>query len=55
MARKIEEILTNQDLRNTIIQGGLEHTRKHFDNRELVAKLGDIFMKQQKSSLNPAC
>jgi glycosyltransferase involved in cell wall biosynthesis len=49
MAANIKEILENQTLRKTIIQGGIKHTSNHFDNRELVAKLGDIFKAQQKS------
>lgn len=50
MAHHIQEILENQELRNTIIQGGIEHTRKHFDNRILVAKMGDIFREQLEIS-----
>ncbi len=46
MAAAIEEALTNPNLRETVIKGGIEHTRQHFDNRRLVAQLGDIFTKQ---------
>ena len=55
MAQHIEIILTNRDLREKIIQGGTEHTRKHFDNRELVAKMGELFRKQLDPNQNPAC
>ena len=43
MAEAIENILTNRKLRETIIQGGREHTSSNFNNRTLVAQLGDIF------------
>lgn len=43
MAATIETILKDTNLRKTIIQGGKEHTSKNFDNRTLVAQLGDIF------------
>ncbi len=46
MAANIEEILHNRDLREKIIQGGTQHTREHFNNRTLVAALGDIFQQQ---------
>jgi glycosyltransferase involved in cell wall biosynthesis len=46
MAAAIEEALTNTKLRETVIKGGTEHTRQHFNNRSLVAQLGDIFTKQ---------
>ena len=46
MAQAIETLLTDTDLRNTVIQGGRAHTSKHFDNRTLVAQLGDIFAPQ---------
>jgi glycosyltransferase involved in cell wall biosynthesis len=45
MAGDIETLLLNKELRTNIIQGGLEHTGKDFDNRSLVAKLGKIFEK----------
>ena len=43
MAKAIENILTDRKLRETIIQGGRKHTSNNFDNRTLVAQLGDIF------------
>ncbi len=43
MAKTIETILTDTELRKTIIQGGRKHTSQNFDNRTLVAQLGDIF------------
>jgi len=43
MAQAIENILTNTDLRKTIIQGGRDHTSHNFNNRTLVAQLGDLF------------
>ncbi len=46
MATNIQEILENRTVRDTIIQGGIEHTRNHFDNRTLVAEMGHIFQKQ---------
>ena len=46
MAKNIQETLENKVLRDTIIQGGIKHTREHFDNRVLVAEMGNIFMKQ---------
>ncbi len=46
MAAAIEETLSNSQLRKTLIKGGTEHTRDNFDNRTLVAELGDIFAKQ---------
>ncbi len=49
MAAAIEETLKNEVLRKTIIQGGIKHTSEHFDNRELVARLGDIFQNQLES------
>lgn len=52
MACQIREILENRGLRKTLIRGGIEHTRKHFDNRLLVAKMGDIFRKQMKAELH---
>jgi glycosyltransferase involved in cell wall biosynthesis len=55
MARKIETILTNGTLRKQIIQGGIKHTREHFNNRSLVAQLGDIFQKQLQSNHNRVC
>lgn len=48
MAGAIEDILTNSDLRNKIIEGGQQHTKTNFDNRKLVQKLGDIFSQQLK-------
>lgn len=50
MARNIEETLTNQPLRKKIIQGGRKHTRDHFDNRELIVKMGEIFSKQLEAN-----
>ncbi len=50
MATNIQEILENRTLRNTIIQGGIQHTREHFDNRQLVAEMGHIFQKQLKTN-----
>lgn len=46
MAAAIEETLTNSNLRETLIKGGTAHTEHNFDNRTLVAQLGDIFTKQ---------
>ncbi len=46
MAAAIEETLTNSKLRETLIKGGTEHSRHNFDNRTLVAQLGNIFTKQ---------
>ncbi len=43
MAEAIETILTDTELRKTIIQGGHKHTLQNFDNRTLVAQIGDIF------------
>lgn len=43
MAKAIKKILTDRKLRETIIQGGRKHTSNNFDNRTLVAQLGDIF------------
>jgi len=43
MARAIKNILTDRNLRETIIQGGHNHTSNNFNNRTLVAQLGDIF------------
>ncbi len=54
MAMNITEILTNRALRAQIIQGGINHTRKHFNNRTLVAALGTIFQKQLEKNRNPA-
>jgi len=54
MATQIREILENKNLRNRVIQGGMEHTRKHFDNRVLVAKMGDIFREQLKANQKTA-
>lgn len=50
MAGAIKESLENQILRKTIIQGGIKHTSKHFDNRKLVAKLGAIFKTQLEAN-----
>jgi glycosyltransferase involved in cell wall biosynthesis len=55
MAQQIETILTNRALRKKIIQGGLKHTSEHFNNRSLVATLGDIFRKQLQSNQSTAC
>lgn len=46
MASEILATLTDTDRRKTIIQGGREHTLAHFNNRSLVATLGDIFQEQ---------
>jgi len=46
MACNIKKVLLGKDLRKKIIRGGTEHTRKHFDNRLLVAELGKIFSNQ---------
>jgi len=46
MACNIKKVLLGRDLRKKIIRGGTEHTRKHFDNRVLVAELGKIFSNQ---------
>ena len=54
MARQIEAILTDRDLRKKIINGGRKHTRDHFDNRSLVAEIGDIFQKQFQSNQSTA-
>jgi glycosyltransferase involved in cell wall biosynthesis len=43
MAEAIERILTDTELRKVIIQGGRNHTSQNFNNRTLVAQLGDIF------------
>lgn len=43
MADAIENIFTDTALRQTIIRGGRKHTSQNFDNRTLVAQLGDIF------------
>ena len=50
MASAIRDALENQILRKTIIQGGIKHTDEHFDNRKLVAKLGDIFKTQLETN-----
>jgi len=55
MAAAIKETLENQALRNTIIQGGLTHTSKHFNNRELVAKLANIFKVHLETNKTTAC
>ena len=55
MAREIETILTNKTLRKKIIDGGIQHTRDHFDNRSLVAQLGDILRKQLQCNQSAAC
>ncbi len=44
MAESIEKILTDTDLRKSIIQGGRDHTSHNFNNRTLVAQIGDIFL-----------
>ncbi len=49
MAARIKMALQNRDLRKTVIQGGIEHTHKYFDNTTLVAQLGDIFKKHLKT------
>jgi len=54
MAHNIKRVLLGRDLRRNIIQGGTEHTRKHFDNRVLVAELGEIFSKQLTRELETA-
>ncbi len=54
MASQILKTLTDSKLRKKIIQGGREHTREHFDNRILVAKLGDIFQEQLLSNQKTA-
>ncbi len=54
MAANITELLTNGNLRAQIIQGGTEHTREHFNNRTLVAALGNIFQKQLEQNRNAA-
>ncbi|MEN8200403.1 MAG: glycosyltransferase family 4 protein [Thermodesulfobacteriota bacterium] len=43
MATKIEEILVDRELRKQIIEGGKTHTRENFNNRTLVAEMGEIF------------
>jgi glycosyltransferase involved in cell wall biosynthesis len=55
MARQIVAILTNRGLRKKIIHGGIQHTRDHFNNRSLVAQLGDIFREQLQSNQSGAC
>lgn len=45
MAHNIKELLEDKLLRKTIIQGGRDHTQKNFDNRRLVASMGNIFKK----------
>ena len=44
MAKSIETVLTDTVLRKSIIQAGRNHTSQNFDNRTLVAQLGDIFV-----------
>ncbi len=46
MAGAIEKILVDKELRKKVIQGGAEHTRRHFDNRSLTSELGAIFAQQ---------
>lgn len=50
LASQIVTALTDTNLRKSIIQGGRAHTREHFDNRSLVAKLGDIFQEHLLSN-----
>jgi glycosyltransferase involved in cell wall biosynthesis len=50
MARQILHSLTDSNLRKTLMEGGRKHTRNHFDNRSLVAKLGNIFHEQLQSN-----
>lgn len=54
MAHSIKKVLLGKDLRKKIIQGGTEHTTKHFDNRALVAELGEIFSKQLTRKMETA-
>lgn len=54
MALHILKALTDSRLRKDIIQGGRKHTREHFDNRILVAKLGEIFQEQLLSNQKTA-
>lgn len=51
MATAIEETLTNNQLRETVIKGGIKHTRQNFDNHSLVGQLGAIFTKQFAKAL----
>ena len=46
MAESIEKVLTDTELRKQLIQGGRRHTDSNFNNRTLVAQLGDIFHAQ---------
>jgi len=55
MAANIKEVLENQPLRKTIIQGGIKHTSEHFDNLELITKLGNIFKVQQQTQKTVVC
>jgi len=54
MAGHIREILENKPLRKTLIQGGIKHTHKHFDNRRLIAAMGDIFRNQLETNQKKA-
>ena len=49
MAESIEKVLTDSQLRKQLIQGGRKHTDTNFNNRTLVAQLGDIFHAQLQS------
>ncbi len=46
LAEYITDILGNETLRKTIIQGGRKHTRQNFNNRQLVQNLAKIFSRQ---------
>jgi glycosyltransferase involved in cell wall biosynthesis len=49
LADAIVELLTNAELRKTVIEGGRLFVREHFDNSRLILRLADLF-----SAANPS-
>lgn len=45
MAAAILQLLQDSNLRQRVIEGGQSYVRKDFDNKELTARLGEIFQK----------
>lgn len=45
MANGIEKVLTDMPLRKSLIEGGREHTRQHFNNYERTRQLATVFAK----------
>ncbi len=50
MADGIQRILTDTDLRKTLIEGGHAHTRQHFNNYERTRQLAAVFTKHMAAA-----